>query len=84
VTDADAPEVITATQSLRARHGFAPTAFVVRDEHLYRMMSFAAALHRLGSAPNMAVFRTYDSALDWLVRGNTFSNRPKRSGTRDT
>lgn len=85
VTAADACEFVRAAHSLMAEQQFAPVAFVVRDKHLYRMVNFAAALCRLGSAPNMAVFGAYGSALDWLLlRDNPFSNRPKRNGTGDT
>jgi hypothetical protein len=47
-----------------------PTAIVTRNDVLFGMAMMLAILCELHGGPNVGVFRTFDEALDWLLRAS--------------
>ena len=70
-TNLTSEEVRTVVERLCVlmREGpFGPTALVTTDNTLFGMASMLAILSDLQGGPSIGVFRTFDEALDWLVR----------------
>jgi len=70
-TNLTSEEVRTVVERLCVlmREGpFGPTALVTSDNTLFGMASMLAILSDLQGGPSIGVFRTFDQALDWLVR----------------
>jgi hypothetical protein len=47
---------------------FGPTALVTGDDKVFGMASMFSILSALECGPSMGVFRTFDEALNWLLR----------------
>ena len=70
-TNLTAEEVRTVVEHLRSlmqKGPFGPTALVAYNDTLFGMANMLAILSDLQGGPSVGVFRTFDEALDWLLR----------------
>ncbi|HXK05345.1 MAG TPA: hypothetical protein VMS37_23275 [Verrucomicrobiae bacterium] len=60
--------VVERLRSLMEKGPFGPTALVTVDPTLFGMANMLAILSDLQGGPSVGVFRTFDGALNWLLR----------------
>jgi hypothetical protein len=68
LTGEEVRAVVERLRSLMQKGPFGPTALVTSDNTLFGMANMLAILSDLQGGPSMGAFRTFDEALDWLVR----------------
>ena len=68
LSGAEVKAVVERLRRLMQKGPFGPTALVTSDNTLFGMANMLAILSDLQGGPSVGVFRTFDEALDWLVR----------------
>lgn len=68
LTSAEVRIVVERLRGLMQKGPFGPTALVTSDDTLFGMANMLAIISDLRGGPSVGVFRTFDEALDWLLR----------------
>ena len=68
LTSQEVRVLVERLRILMQKGPFGPTAVVASDNTLFGMANMLAILSDLNRGPSVGVFRTFDEALDWLVR----------------
>ena len=68
LTGEEVRAIVKRLCGLMQKGPFGPTALVASDNTLFSMANILAILSDLQGGPSIGVFRTFDEALDWLVR----------------
>ena len=68
LTTEEVKKIVQHVLGLMRNGPFGPTALVTADNTFFGMASMLAILSDLQGGPSVGVFRTFDQALDWLLR----------------
>jgi hypothetical protein len=68
LTSQEVRVIVERLHILMQRGPFGPTALVTSDSTVFGMGNMLAILSDLQGGPSVGVFRTFDEALDWLLR----------------
>ena len=60
--------VVGRLKSMMHAHRMGPTAVVTVNDVFYGMASMMAIVSEIESGPRIAVFRSFDKGIEWLVR----------------